>query len=247
MGSDIADVNGDLRFDIVSANFGKEGTVLYVRGDGEFFDDRSYPSGLADPSYLFTGFGARFFDYDRDGDVDLMVVNGHIVDNVHDVDPSQTFEQVPHLFENRGDGTFVPVGPQVSPFFEKQNLGRGLAVGDLDNDGDEDVVVLENDHPIALLECVDDPPNHWIAFELVGTKSPRDAIGARLLLTCDDKRQVAEIRGSTSYLSWQDLRLHFGVGPRKGPASATIRWPSGRVQELKDLALDTCHKVVEPK
>jgi hypothetical protein len=246
MGSDIADVDGDLRFDIVSVNFGKEGTVLYVRGDGEFFDDRSVRSGLLGPSYLFTGFGARLFDYDRDADVDLMVVNGHIVDNVHDVDPSQTFEQVPQFFENRGDGTFVMVGPRLSPFFEKQDLGRGLAVGDLDNDGDEDAVVLENDHPIVLLESVRNDANRWIAFELTGSKSPRDAIGARVLLTCGDKKQVAEIRGSASYLSWQDLRLHFGVGTREGPASATIRWPSGRVQELKDLALDRCHKVVEP-
>jgi hypothetical protein len=247
MGSDIADVDGDLRFDIVSANFGKEGTVLYVRGDGEYYDDRSIPSGLLGPSYLFTGFGARFFDYDRDADVDLMVVNGHIVDNVHDVDPSQTFEQVPHFFENRGDGTFVQIGPKLSPFFEKPNLGRGLAVGDLDNDGDEDAVVLENDHPLVLLENVVANANHWIAFELVGTKSPRDAIGARVLLTCGDKKQVAEIRGSTSFLSWKDLRLHFGVGARTDKASATIRWPSGRVQELTGLALDTCHKVVEPK
>jgi enediyne biosynthesis protein E4 len=247
MGSDIADVDGDLRFDILSANFGKEGTVLYVRGDGDFYDDRSASSGLLDPSYLLTGFGARLFDYDRDADVDLMVVNGHISDNVHDLDPSQTFEQVPQFFENRGDGTFVEVGRKVSPFFEKPNLGRGLAVGDLDNDGDEDAIVLENDHAMVVLEDVRADANHWIAFELKGSKSPRDAIGARVLLTCGDKKQVAEIRGSASFLSWQDLRLHFGVGERKGPASATIRWPSGRVQELKDLALDRCHRIEEPK
>jgi hypothetical protein len=247
MGSDIGDVDGDLRLDVLSANFGREGIVLYHRTDGDFFDDVSFAAGLAGPSYLCTGFGMRLFDYDRDADLDLMVVNGHVLDDAHDMDPNQTFEQLPQFFENRGDGTFVEIGARLSPFFRRANVARGLAVGDLDEDGDEDAVVLENDHALQVLENVVANANHSIAFKLVGTKSPRDAIGARVRLACGDKLQVQEVHGSASYLSWQDLRLHFGVGARTAKASARITWPSGQVQELTDLALDTCHTIAEPK
>jgi hypothetical protein len=249
MGTEVADVNGDLRLDLFCTNFVKEGSVLYVRRADEFFDDRSFPSGLGGPSYPYIGFGARFFDFDKDADLDLMVVNGHIVDDVEEVDSTQTFLQVPHFFVNRGEGTFDQVGPSLSPFFTKPNLGRGLAVGDLDDDGDQDVVVLENDHPIVLLENVLSSPNRWIGFALTGTKSPRDAIGATVLLECAGKKQIRPLTATASYLSWNDLRLYFGVGPQdptKVRASATIRWPSGTVQELKDLALDKYHAVTEP-
>ena len=249
MGSDIADVDGDLRFDVYSANLSKEASVLYLRTDGDMFEDATYKSGIGNPTFLFTGFGARFFDYDRDADLDLIQVNGHVLDDVHESDPNQSFEQVPLFFENRGDGTFLSVGPKLSKFFQEADVGRGLAVGDLDDDGDEDVVVLESDHPIRVLENVLDTSNHWIGFALIGDgkASPRDAIGARVRLACGDKTQVQEIRGSSSYMSWQDLRLHFGLGARTAKANATIRWPSGRVQELKDLALDRYYVVPEGK
>src|SRR6185295_3375631 len=163
-------------FDIFSANLSKEGSVLYLRTDGDMYEDASYPSGIGGPSFAFTGFGLRFFDYDRDADMDLIQVNGHVLDDVHETDPNQTFEQVPHFYENRGDGTFLQIGPKLSPFFAEPDVGRGLAVGDLDNDGDEDVVVVESDHPLKVLENVLVTANHGIAFELIGTKSPRDAI-----------------------------------------------------------------------
>jgi len=247
MGSDFADVDGDLRLDLASANLGREGTVLYLRRDGELFEDRSARSGVLAPTLLYTGFGLRFLDYDRDGDMDLIQVNGHVLDDVHDFDPAQTFEQVPNFLENRGDGTFAEIGPSLSPFFTRADVGRGLAVGDLDNDGDLDVVVLENDHAARVLENVLVTSNHWIGFQLVGTRSPRDAIGARVVVACGDKKQVQQVTGSSSYFSWQDLRLYFGVGARTDAASAEIRWPSGQVQKLEKLALDTCHVVTEPR
>ena len=247
MGSDFADVNGDLRLDLLSANFGREGSVLYVRGDGDSYDDRSFPSGIGDATLLSTGFGARFIDFDRDGDMDLVQVNGHVLDNIHDIDAGQTFEQAPLFLENRGDGTFVSAGERLSPYFQQKSLGRGLAAGDLDDDGDLDLVVLENDGPVRVLENVLATQNHWIAFKLIGTRSPRDAIGARVVVACGDKKQVQQVIGSSSYFSWQDLRLFFGVGARTDAASAEIRWPSGQVQKLEKLALDSCHTVTEPR
>jgi hypothetical protein len=248
MGVDLADVDGDLDFDLFATNFGKESNVLYVR-NGEFFEDRTYPSGLGAPSYLFTGFGARFFDYDKDGDSDLMVVNGHIMDLVHEYDPSQTFEQVPHFYENRGGGRFESIGPRLSPFFEQPNVGRGLATGDLDGDGDLDVIVAENDHALALLENAGRSANGWIGFRLTGTRSPRDAIGAVVTIECEGRKQAQPVLGSSSYLSWGDLRAYFGVGPVdsvKIRASTTIHWPSGTVQRLEGLALGRYHDVSEP-
>ena len=120
-------------------------------------------------------------------------------------------------------------------------------MGDLDGDGDLDAVVVESDHPLRVLENVLETPNHWIGLSLAGDgkKSPRDAIGARVTLACGDKTQVQEVRGSSSYMSWQDLRVHFGVGPRTVKATATIRWPSGRVQVVKELELDRYHLVRE--
>ena len=250
MGSDVADVDGDLDFDLFSTNFGKEPNVLYVRDAEGLYEDRSYASGLGSPSYLFTGFGARFLDFDRDGDLDLIVVNGHIVDDAAQIDPTQTFEQLPHFYENRGDGTFVEIGATLSPFFRRPDVARGLATGDLDDDGDIDVVILENDHPLVVLENRDPNPNHWIGFALRGTKSPPDAIGATVLVECAGRRQIQCVTGSASYLSWNDLRLHFGVGPADPAATraaATIRWPSGLVQTLKDLPLDRYHAIVEPR
>ncbi len=247
MGSDFADVNGDLRLDLLSANFGREGSVLYVRGDDGTYDDRSVASGIYDATLLSTGFGARFFDFDRDADMDLIQVNGHVLDNVHDIDEAQTFEQMPLLLENQGAGKFVAASERLGPWSRQKALGRGLALGDLDDDGDQDVVVLENDGPLRVLENVLETKNHWIGFKLVGTRSPRDAIGARVLLTCGDKKQVQQVIGSSSYFSWQDLRLYFGVGARTGPATAEIRWPSGKVQTVEKLALDAYHTVVEEK
>ena len=247
MGSDIADVNGDLRFDVYSANLSKESSVLYLRTDGDYYEDATYKSGIGNPTYLFTGFGARFFDFDRDADLDLFQVNGHVLDDIRESDPNQSFEQVPLFLENRGDGTFLPVGPKLSRFFQEADVGRGLAVGDLDGDGDLDAVVVESDHPLRVLENVLETFNHWIGLFLAGDgkKSPRDAIGARVTLACGDKTQVQEVRGSSSYMSWQDLRVHFGVGPRTVKATATIRWPSGRVQVVKELELDRYHLVRE--
>lgn len=249
MGTDLADVDGDLDLDLFAANFGKEPNVLYVRGKDGVYDDRSYPSGLGEPSYLFTGFGARFLDYDRDGDPDLVVVNGHIVDDAEEFDPTQTFKQVPHLYANNGSGQFKSVGSSLSPFFSTPRVGRGLVSGDLDEDGDLDLVVLDNDGPLVLLENRGTPAGGWISFALVGTKSPRDAIGAVVTIECAGKRQAQPLVGSSSYLSWSDLRLFFGLGavPADATVSATIRWPSGLVQSLERLAAARVHRIVEPR
>ncbi len=247
MGTDIADFDGDLDFDIFAANFGKEPNVLYQRQGPDFYDDVANQRGLGEASYLFTGFGADFFDFDRDADLDLMVLNGHILEMAALRDPSQTFEQVAHFYENLGDGRFQEIGSSLGSYFRHRHVGRGLAVGDLDNDGDLDAIASNNDQPAALLENRPRADHRWIGLQLIGTESPRDAIGARVTLTCGDKVQVEEVRGSTSYLSWLDLRLFFGLGDRNGACSAEIRWPSGAVQTLSGLESGKYHVVTESR
>jgi hypothetical protein len=249
MGTDLADVDGDLDFDLFAANFGKEPNVLYVRGKDGVYDDRSYPSGLGEPSFLFTGFGARFLDFDRDADQDLVVVNGHIVDDAEEFDPTQTFRQIPHLYANDGKGHFKSIGTRLSPFFSTPRVGRGLVSGDLDDDGDLDLIALDNDGPLVLLENSGTPAGGWVSFSLVGTRSPRDAIGAVVTIECAGTSQAQPLVGSSSYLSWSDLRLFFGLGavPTDAAVTATIRWPSGTLQLLPALAPGRCHRVIEPR
>jgi hypothetical protein len=244
MGTAIGDVDGDLDFDLFAANFGKETNVLYLRVEEDFYEDRIYPSGTADTSYLFTGFGSELFDFDHDTDLDLVVVNGHILDIIEEIDSSQSFEQIPHFFVNRGDGTFEEKGPEMGPFFHEPQLGRGLAVADLDNDGDLDFVVNHNSGPPAILENRWESDHHWLGLELVGTRSPKQAIGARVTVSCGDRTQVEEIRATSSYLSWRDLRLNFGLGECPGPCDVEIRWPSGTVQK-RQVAADRYHRVAE--
>ncbi len=250
MGTDIADIDNDLDFDIFSANFAKEPNVLYERIE-DFYEDRIYPRGLGEASYKFTGFGAEFLDFDRDADLDLVVVNGHIIDIVEQLDSTQTFAQEAHLYVNRGDGVFDEKGASIHPFFGERHVARGLCVGDVDDDGDLDLLVSNNDEAPSVLQNLaseSSPGDVWIGFRLVGRKSARDAIGARLEVQQGDRRRVDEVRGSTSYLCWLDLRLYFGFGPGdKGlPCTARIRWPSGRNSEHQGLASCRYHVIEEP-
>ena len=258
MGCDFGDTDGDGDFDLLVANLDFEPNSFF-RNDGHGnFDDRSTASGLGPPSLRFVGFGCELFDADLDGDLDALVVNGHVLDNVHLLDSAQTFRQPPHFYRNDGRGRFAQIGAEAGDYFAGQYVGRGLAIGDLDNDGDADAVVAHWDQPPMVLEnrTVDarikdggGAAPRWIGFELEGSGRNRQAIGARVEVRCGATRQVEEVRGTSSFGAFSDLRLLFGLPPDDGSGvgaiDALIRWPDGKATRHTGLERGRYHHLRE--
>ena len=239
MGSDAADVDGDGDLDLFSANMANETNTLWTN-DGEFFVDDTAFSGLAQDSLLWVGFGARFLDYDLDMDPDLVIANGHVVDNVKLYDPHQTFPQPAQLFENLGRGKFRLVRHEAGPYFaEERRVGRGLALGDLDDDGDADIVIANlTGHPALLENRTQRPqatPRPWIGLDLRTRTANTRALGTQVKLQAGGHTQIAEVRGAASYAAWSDTRLIFALGEANHADEIEIRWPDGTKQTLRDL------------
>jgi hypothetical protein len=256
MGCDFGDVDGDSDFDLVVANLAMEVNNLY-RNDGEGrFDDRSMASGFGPPSLLWVGFGLELFDADLDGDLDAMVANGHVIDNVELYEPAQSFRQPSLLMSNDGRGRFRPVAEEAAGrFFAGRHVARGLAIGDLDDDGDPDAVVgIWNGVP-ALLENLTVSSGRtapdWVGVELIGRGGNRSALGALVTVEDGGRRQVEEVRGTSSYGAFHDLRLRFGLGPSARDAApgtvrevaAEVRWPDGRSSRHERLAIGRYHRL----
>ena len=247
MGTDWADVDSDGDFDLIAANLAMETNTLYInQGDG-LFSDRSQVSGIGYPSLINVGFGCEFFDVDFDGDQDLMVVNGHVVDNVHLYEPSQTFRQAPQLLLGDGTGRFVDASRSAGPFFSSAFVSRGLALGDLDADGDLDVVVSDNDGTPHLLENQMSQGRAWIGFRLQGAGSNTAAIGARITIESGGMRQLEEVRGTSSYAAFHDLRLVFGLGDQATVDKVTVRWPDGATSDHGGLDIRRYHTLQAPR
>ncbi len=244
MGSDFADLDRDGDFDLVVANLAMETNTFYRNADG-MFEDKSTLSGLGPPSLRFVGFGCEAFDFDNDRDVDVVVSNGHVLDNVHEIEPSQTFAQVPHLYVNDGRGRFEEKGADHGAYFQRPRVGRGLAAVDLDNDGDLDLVVAHNDGEPVLLENRQGNRRSWIGFQLRATGRNPLAIGAKVTVRGGGLSQVEEVRGASSYSAYPDLRLHFGLGQQSVAEEAIIRWPDGEVQRLSNLRANQYHTVTQ--
>ncbi len=251
MGSDAGDVDNDGDFDLFSANMAMETNTLYVNDGGLFVDDTEL-SGLGQDSFIWVGFGAKFFDQDLDGDVDLAIANGHVLDNVALYDPHQTFAQPAQLYENAGRGKFHLVHGDGGPYFTELHVGRGLAAGDLDNDGDTDLVfahwgekpqILEN---TAIHRSRGATGPSWIGLALKAKGANTQAIGARVECWSGGSRQVNEVRGAGSYDAWNDTRLVFGLGAKKSVDKFVIRWPDGTTQEVTGLAAGRYHTVAQP-
>lgn len=244
MGVDAADYNNDGLLDLVVTNFSEDTNTLYRNTGGGAFEDASWSSRIGPPSWLFLGWGVKFFDYDNDGLLDVITANGHVYPEADRFRGGSRFRQRPLLHRNLGDGTFEEIGVR-DPALSRPGTGRGLAVGDFDNDGDLDILINHQDAPPELLRN-DSAGGHWLELQLEGRGSNRDGAGAVITLRAGGKTWTAVRLAGDSYLSSSDPRVHFGLGRESKIESVTVRWPSGRTQTLRGLTADRIIRVDEP-
>jgi hypothetical protein len=255
MGSTIGDFNGDGRLDIFKTNFSDDTATLYAnRGDGTF-DDRTFAAGLGlNTKYL--GWGTVFFDFDNDGWPDLLLANGHVYPEVDRQHLGSNFEEPKILYHNNGNGTFSDISATAGPGITTVSSARGLAAGDLWNNGQMEAVISNMNAPPSLLVNDVHNGNHWIAFRAVGApaegrsrakpfSSPRDAIGARITVKAGTRTLVDEVRSGSSYISSSDMRVHFGLGAVTKIDSAEVRWPSGLTERFSNVSIDAINVLKE--
>ena len=248
MGVDAGDATGDGLPDFVITNFNDQYHSLLVGSESAQYEDRTVASRLAALTKSYVGWGVKFLDFDNDGNLDLMFMSGHINQTIEATRADVSYQQPPLLLRNLSNGTFQNMRDSAGPVFNSAYLGRGLAAGDFDNDGDVDVAfTCLNGTPVLLRNNVGQQ-NSWIGFELQGTTSNRDAIGARIIVTSGGRQLVRWITGGSSYLSAHDKRVIVGLGPNSAgkPVGAEIVWPRGRIQRLSGLELGRYHKIIEP-
>ena len=246
MGTDFQDYDNDGRPDLIVTNLANQKYALYQNnGDGSF-TYASYLSGVGGATLLHSGWGVRFLDYDNDGWKDILVTQGHVIDNIELTFPQLRYREPMMLLRNLGNGKFADVSANSGEVFRQRWVGRGLARGDFDNDGRLDVVVTTNDGPAYLLRNETETGNHWIRLYLVGRKSNRDGIGAAIKLTTAAGSQWWTVTTAGSYCSSSDKRAHFGLGQETTAKTIEIRWPSGIHQTLTDVAGDREVRIEEP-
>lgn len=245
MGVDFADYNNDGFADLVITNLANQMYALYRNNGDGTFTYASYESGLGRMSRPHSGWGVRFMDYDNDGWKDLLIAQGHDLDTIELNYPNLHYREPMLLARNTGEG-FLDVSADSGSVFHEPWLGRGMAIGDMDNDGRVDAVVTTNDGPIHILHNETPTTNHWLTLKLVGHKSNRDAIGAEVRLQTEKGQQVATVTTASSYLSSSDKRVHFGLGLETVAKQVEIHWPSGISQTLKAVRCDQILQVDEP-
>lgn len=239
MGVTLGDYDHDQRLDMFITNFDDDYNTLY-HGDGKgSFTDVSYAAKVAAVSLPYVGWGTQFFDYDNDTWVDLLVVNGHVYPQL------PTYRQRNFVHHNNQDGTFTEVGAQLGAPFAEKRTGRGAAFGDLDNDGDVDVVINNLDGPPQLLRNDGGNANNSILIKTIGVKSNRDGVGARVKVVAGDITQIGEVHSGDSYLSQSDLRLHFGVEKASKIDLVEVRWPSGTVDKVAGVGVNRILSIKE--
>jgi len=245
MGIDVSDFDHSGRYGIIVTNFSQEGASLFYNSGKTGFDDISSSAGLLLPTFPYVGWGTSFFDMDNDGWPDILIANGHAYPQMESVKGGVPYREPLLLFRNNRDRTFEDVTTLSGLNKLPRKARRGAAFGDVNNDGKIDVLLLNVGEPPTLLINRTVTTNHAVLFHLVGTKSNKAAIGARVTVTTNDVVQFNEVRGGSSYCSQNDLRLHFGLGSSGQMNKIEISWPSGMKDTLHDLPADFIYTIVE--
>lgn len=245
MGVDFGDYDHSGRLSVFATEFAEQPNFFAKNLGAKGFDDVSWSSKTGQSSFPYVGWGTGFFDMDNDGWLDIFVANGHVYPQADTVTSGAKFRQRVLLYRNRRDGTFDEVAKEAGLASLPLHSSRGAAFGDIFNTGNIDVIVLNIGEPPSLLRNTNDDGYHRVLFQLVGTKSNRAAIGARVTIRAGGMQQFSEVRGGGSYLSQNDLRLHFGLAESVKIDAMEIRWPSGLIEKLENLAADVMYTIVE--
>jgi len=247
----LGDYDNDGNLDLYISDFQGAGDHLYHNAAKGSFDEVSDEAGITVATKKVLSFGGGFFDYDNDGWLDLFIANGHVYPEIDRTSTEVRYKETDSLFHNEHNGKFVEVSAISGSGFATPYVGRGVAFADFDNDGYVDVVVGNDGDPPLLLHndgpAGAAPRNHFVSFKLVGTRSNRDGMGARVNLRAGGVSQIREIAGGGSYLSQSDLRAHFGLGSSTSADVVEVRWPSGVHQEFRNVAADKFYVIVEGK
>jgi len=235
MGTDMADINGDGLPDAIVTNMDRETHNLYQNLGSGLFLEVTFESGVGEATLPYVGWGTAFVDYDNDMDLDLVIANGAVLANVAYFRENTSYPQRNLLLGNDGYGNFEDVGADVGSGFAIEKVSRGLAVGDLDNDGDIDILIANNGQAPDLLRNEGPNTNNSLLIRTIGSESNRDGIGARLRLSVGEQILVREVKAGSSYLSQNDLRVHFGLGVARQADWLEIAWPSGQVDVFDDV------------
>jgi enediyne biosynthesis protein E4 len=241
----LGDYDNDGALDLFITDFQQNSDHLWHNDGKGSFDEVSDRAGITIPTRGVLSFGGGFFDYDNDGWLDLFIANGHVYPEVEQVSPDVKFKQLNSLFHNEANGKFVEVSRAAGPGLQTPYVGRGVAFADFDNDGFVDLVVANNGDPPLLLHNSGNNGNHFVNFKLVGHKSNRDAMGARVRVLAGGISQIREIAGGGSYLSQSDLRAHFGLGKASSAERVEVTWPSGEKQTFREVQADRFYLIDE--
>ncbi|MBS1791253.1 MAG: CRTAC1 family protein [Acidobacteria bacterium] len=252
MGITVGDYDRDGRLDLAVSNFSEDYNTIYHKNSDGTFTDVTRATKTVEPSLPYVGWGLKFFDADNDGWLDLFVANGHVYPQVEGAYPGGQYKQRKLFYRNLRDGTFAEIAGEVSAALLERRVSRGVAFGDYDEDGAVDLIVNELDGAPMLLrnelmKTANKDSANWVQLKLVGTKSNRNAVGAKVKLTAGKLTQVDEVRSGDSYLSHSDWRLHFGLAEARTVEQVEIQWPNGNVEKLKNLPVNQTLVVTEGK
>jgi hypothetical protein len=245
MGTDAADTTGGGGLDVFVTHLDFEHARLYRKRSDGSYEDATFAAKLGYATFKYSGFGTCFMDYDNDGARDIFMANGHILDNIELYHAETRYAEPKLVYRNTGKGLFENMSQELGPDLLRPRVSRGMALADFDNDGDPDVLVSNNGQAPELFQNDGGNRSHWLQIQLIGTRSNRDAVGARVKVTSGNWATYDQRKGGRSYQSAHDPRLHFGLGPRTRIDLIEIRWPSGLVETVKSLAADQVVTVKE--